>query len=147
MRFAFSKSGLLLEAGFVQTAENAREIAVKNIDEEDAETARRDGLAREASSNNRADEESRRRLHAEATTADAVRQRGDRRVHLRIDERLQELLVRHFAAEDSLRSLEIADIEHRLEQVRAETERRRRERAELVRREVDEILRQAVRPE
>ena len=64
-----------------------------------------------------------------------------------IRQRLQELLVRHFAAEDSLRSLEIADIEHRLEQVRAETERRRRERAELVRREVDEILRQAVRPE
>ena len=77
MRFAFSKSGLLLEAGFVQTAENAREIAVKNIDEEDAETARRDGLDREASSNNRADEESRRRLHAEATTADAVRQRNE----------------------------------------------------------------------
>src|SRR5207249_11534357 len=64
-----------------------------------------------------------------------------------IRQRLQELLGRHFAAEDSLRSLEIADIEHRLEQVRAETERRRRERAELVRREVDEILRQAVRPE
>src|SRR5439155_14433467 len=72
-----SKSGLLLEAGFVQTAENAREIAVRNIDEEDAETARRAGLDREASSKNRADEESRRRLHAEATTADAVRQRND----------------------------------------------------------------------
>jgi outer membrane protein OmpA-like peptidoglycan-associated protein len=71
------KSLIALSRQVVQTAEDAREIAVKNIDEEDAETARRDGLDREASSKNRADEESRRRLHAEATTADAVRQRNE----------------------------------------------------------------------
>jgi outer membrane protein OmpA-like peptidoglycan-associated protein len=71
------KSLIALSREVVQTAEDAREIAVKNIDEEDAETARRDGLDREASSKNRADEESRRRLHAEATTADAVRQRNE----------------------------------------------------------------------
>jgi outer membrane protein OmpA-like peptidoglycan-associated protein len=61
----------------VQTAEDAREIAVKNIEEEEAEADRRDGLDREASSKDRADEESRRRRHAEATTADAVRQRNE----------------------------------------------------------------------
>jgi outer membrane protein OmpA-like peptidoglycan-associated protein len=71
------KSLIALSREVVQTAEDAREIAVKNIDEEDAETARRDGLDREASSKNRADEESRRRLHAEATAADAVRQRNE----------------------------------------------------------------------
>jgi outer membrane protein OmpA-like peptidoglycan-associated protein len=71
------KSLIALSREVVQTAEDAREIAVKNIDEEDAETDRRNGLNREASSKDRADEESRRRLHAEATTADAVRQRNE----------------------------------------------------------------------
>jgi outer membrane protein OmpA-like peptidoglycan-associated protein len=71
------KSLIALSREVVQTAEDAREIAVKNIDQEDAETARRDGLDREAASKNRADEESRRRNHAEATTADAVRQRNE----------------------------------------------------------------------
>jgi len=71
------KSLTALSREVVQTAEDAREIAVKNIDEEDAETARRDGLDREATSKNRADEESRRRSHAEATTAEAVRQRNE----------------------------------------------------------------------
>ena len=71
------KSLIALSREVVQTAEDAREIAVKNIDQEDAETARRDGLDREAASKNRADEESRRRSHAEATTADAVRQRNE----------------------------------------------------------------------
>jgi outer membrane protein OmpA-like peptidoglycan-associated protein len=75
------KSLIALSREVVQTAEDAREIAVKNIDDEDAETARRDGLDREASSNNRADEEARRRRHAEATTADAVRQRNEANQH------------------------------------------------------------------
>jgi outer membrane protein OmpA-like peptidoglycan-associated protein len=71
------KSLIALSREVVQTAEDAREIAVKNIDEEEAETDRRDGLDREASSKDRADEESRRRLHAEATTADALHQRNE----------------------------------------------------------------------
>lgn len=71
------KSLIALSREVVQTAEDAREIAVKNIDEEQAETDRRGGLDREATSKDRADEESRRRLHAEATTADAVRQRNE----------------------------------------------------------------------
>jgi outer membrane protein OmpA-like peptidoglycan-associated protein len=70
-----SLSGLSREV--VQTAEDAREIAMKNIDEAENQRERRDGLDREATSKNRADEEARRRHNAEATTADAVRQRNE----------------------------------------------------------------------
>ena len=63
-----------------------------------------------------------------------------------IRERLQDLMTRHFVAEDSLRTLEIADVERRLAQIRTETERRRRDRAELVRQQVEQILRDAMRP-
>jgi hypothetical protein len=60
--------------------------------------------------------------------------------------RLEAVLERHLAAEDSLRTLEIADVERRITQIRAETERRRRERAELVRRMVEQVLEDARRP-
>jgi hypothetical protein len=73
-------------------------------------------------------------------TADSAQERA-------IRARLQAVLDRHFAAEDSLRSLEIAEVERRLAQVRAETVRRRRERAELVRQMVEEVLRDARRPD
>jgi hypothetical protein len=67
--------------------------------------------------------------------------------HVRaIRQRLEELITRHMAAEDSLRQVEIADVERRLVQIRAETEQRRRQRAELVRQQVDQILRDANRP-
>src|SRR6267143_2188077 len=52
----------------VQTAEDAREIAVKHIDEERAETERSAGAGREASSNARANVESQRRVNAEAVS-------------------------------------------------------------------------------
>ncbi|HTF25161.1 MAG TPA: OmpA family protein [Candidatus Limnocylindria bacterium] len=61
----------------VQTAEDAREIAVKHIDEERAEGERSAGAGREASAKARANEESQRRINAEAVTADAVRQRNE----------------------------------------------------------------------
>jgi len=70
-----SLSGVSREV--VQTAEDAREIAMKNIEQAENERERRDGLNREATSKNRADEEARRRHSAEATTADAVRQRNE----------------------------------------------------------------------
>jgi hypothetical protein len=73
-------------------------------------------------------------------SADSGRVRG-------IREQLRVVLERHLAAEDSLRALEIADVERRLAQVRAETVRRRRDRAELVRQMVEEVLRDAKRPE
>jgi outer membrane protein OmpA-like peptidoglycan-associated protein len=61
----------------VQTAEDAREIAMKHIDEERAERERREGAGREASANAHANEESQRRANAEAVSADAVRQRNE----------------------------------------------------------------------
>jgi outer membrane protein OmpA-like peptidoglycan-associated protein len=61
----------------VQTAEDAREIAVKHIDEERAESERAAGAGREAHEKARASEESQRRVNAEAVTADAVRQRDE----------------------------------------------------------------------
>jgi flagellar biosynthesis/type III secretory pathway chaperone len=63
-----------------------------------------------------------------------------------IRQRLEELITRHMADEDSLRALEIADVERRLVQIRADAERRKRLRAELVRQQVEQILRDATRP-
>src|SRR5216684_1890964 len=55
----------------VQTAEDAREIAVKHIDEGRA------GSHRESAAKDRANAESQRRVDAEAATADAVRDRNE----------------------------------------------------------------------
>src|SRR6266849_2430484 len=71
------KSLVALSREVVQTAEDAREIAVKHIDEERAEAERAAGAGREAHAKARASEESQRRVNAEAVTADAVRQRDD----------------------------------------------------------------------
>ena len=71
------KTLISLSREVVQTSEDAREIAVKHIDEERAESERAAGLGREAHANNRANEESDRRVDAEALTADANRRRDD----------------------------------------------------------------------
>ena len=63
-----------------------------------------------------------------------------------IRQRLVTILERHLAAEDSLRDLEVADVERRIAQVRAETVRRRREREVLVRRMVEQVLEDARKP-
>jgi outer membrane protein OmpA-like peptidoglycan-associated protein len=75
------KSLVALSREVVQTAEDAREIAVKHIDEERAESERNAGAGREASAKARANEETQRRITAEIGTADADRQRkeADRR--------------------------------------------------------------------
>jgi outer membrane protein OmpA-like peptidoglycan-associated protein len=69
------KSLISLSREVVQTSEDAREIAVKHIDEERAESERVAGAGREAHAKARAIEESQRRVNAEAVTEDAVRQR------------------------------------------------------------------------
>jgi len=74
-RHGNKKSLISLSREVVQTAEDAREIAVKNIDEERAESERTAGAGREARARARASEESQRRVNAEAVTEDAVRQR------------------------------------------------------------------------
>ena len=71
------KTLISLSREVVQTSEDAREIAVKNIDEERTEAERAAGAGREARSRNRANQESQRRIDAEALTADAVRDRND----------------------------------------------------------------------
>ena len=71
------KSLVSISREVVQTAEDAREIAVKHIDEERAEAERNAGANREADAKDRADAESQRRLTAEGATADAVRQRNE----------------------------------------------------------------------
>jgi outer membrane protein OmpA-like peptidoglycan-associated protein len=71
------KSLIALSREVVQTSEDAREIAMKHIDEERTEAERRAGSHREAAAKNRANAESERRVTAEAATADAVRQRNE----------------------------------------------------------------------
>lgn len=56
-------------------------------------------------------------------------------------------ISKHFDVEDKLRALEVADIERRLAEVRAETQRRIEKRAEFVRWAVDDIIRDATRPQ
>ena len=77
----------------------------------------------------------------------AYRETADSGQERAIRERLHAILERHLAAEDSLRSLEIADVERRLAQVRAEAARRRRDRATLIQEMVEQVLRDAKPPE
>ncbi|HXO85541.1 MAG TPA: hypothetical protein VN803_08440 [Gemmatimonadales bacterium] len=60
--------------------------------------------------------------------------------------RIEALITQHFDLEDQLRALEVADIERRLADVRAETTRRRERRSEFIKWAVDDIVRDAMRP-
>ena len=60
--------------------------------------------------------------------------------------KIEALISQHFDLEDQLRAREIADIERRLAEVRAESQRRRDKRAEFIKFAVDDILRDAIRP-
>jgi hypothetical protein len=64
-----------------------------------------------------------------------------------IRSRLETLIGHHFDIENQLRGLEIADIERRLADVRSETQRRIEKRLEFVRWAVDDIIRDATRPQ
>ena len=61
--------------------------------------------------------------------------------------KIEAFITQHFDLEDQLRALEVADIEHRLADVRAESQRRRDKRAEFIKWAVDDIVRDALRPE
>lgn len=63
-----------------------------------------------------------------------------------IRKQLEQLMNQHFTVEDKLREREIADIERRLTEVRAESQRRRDKRSEFVKWAVDDIIRDATRP-
>jgi outer membrane protein OmpA-like peptidoglycan-associated protein len=71
------KSLISVSREAVQTADDAREIAVKHIDEERAETERSAGAAREASAKAAAERETQRRITAEIGTANAEKARND----------------------------------------------------------------------
>ena len=64
-----------------------------------------------------------------------------------IRNQLETLIGQHFDIENQLRRLEIADIERRLAEVRSETQRRIEKRLEFVRWAVDDIIRDATRPQ
>jgi len=64
-----------------------------------------------------------------------------------IKTQLTALIGQHFDVEDQLRALEVADIERRLTEVRAESQRRREKRVELVKWAVEDIIRDATRPQ
>ena len=59
---------------------------------------------------------------------------------------IEKVISAHFDFENQLRLLEIKDIERRLGEVRAETQRRVDKRAEFVKFAVDDIIRDAIRP-
>ncbi len=63
-----------------------------------------------------------------------------------IRKQIEGQITQHFDLEDQVRSLEIADIERRLAEVRAESQRRRDKRAEFIKFAVDDIIRDAIRP-
>ncbi|HLZ46344.1 MAG TPA: hypothetical protein VKQ05_11765 [Gemmatimonadales bacterium] len=63
-----------------------------------------------------------------------------------IRSKIESLITQHFDLEDQLRGLEIADIERRLDDVRAESARRREKRSEFIKFAVDDIIRDAIRP-
>jgi molecular chaperone GrpE (heat shock protein) len=63
-----------------------------------------------------------------------------------IRKQIEAYISQHFDLEDQLRALEVADIERRLADVRAETARRRDKRAEFIKFAVDDIVRDAIRP-
>ena len=64
-----------------------------------------------------------------------------------IRSQIETLIGEHFDIENQLRRLEIADIERRLADVRAETQRRVEKRLEFLRWAVDDIIRDATRPQ
>src|SRR6266511_627375 len=64
-----------------------------------------------------------------------------------IRSQIEKVIAAHFDYENQLRLFEIKDIERRLSEVRAETQRRVDKRAEFIRFAVDDIIRDATRPQ
>ena len=64
-----------------------------------------------------------------------------------VRKQIEALITTHFDIEDQLRALEVADIERRLADVRAESQRRREKRSEFIKFAVEDIVRDALRPQ
>jgi len=85
-------------------------------------------------------------LEANARAQQRAYRTGSEASRPAIRKQIEGFITQHFDLEDQLRALEIADIERRLADVRAESQRRREKRAEFIRFAVDDIIRDAIRP-
>src|SRR6266566_6787271 len=85
-------------------------------------------------------------LEANARAQQRVYRTASESNRVAIRKQIEGLITQHFDLEDQVRALEIADIERRLTEVRAESQRRRDKRAEFIKFAVDDIVRDAIRP-
>lgn len=86
-------------------------------------------------------------LEAQARARQRAYRAASEATRVALRSQIEALITQHFDLEDRLRALEVADIERRLADVRAETARRRERRAEFIRWTVDDIVRDATRPQ
>jgi hypothetical protein len=86
-------------------------------------------------------------LEAHARTLQRAYRYGNDSQRPNFRAQLERLIRGHFDLENQLRLLEIKDIERRLAEIRAETQRRITKRDEFVRWAVDDIIRDATRPQ
>ena len=85
-------------------------------------------------------------LEAHARTVQRLYRVGSESQRTMYRSQLETLIGEHFDLENQLRVLEMKDIERRLADVRAETQRRLDKRAEFIKFAVDDIIRDAIRP-
>ncbi|MGH7529780.1 MAG: hypothetical protein ACREMN_05310 [Gemmatimonadales bacterium] len=85
-------------------------------------------------------------LEAYARTLKRAYRRAGESQQAAYRKQLETLIGGHFDIENQLRLLEIKDIERRLTEVRAETQRRITKREEFIRWAVEDIIREATRP-
>jgi hypothetical protein len=85
-------------------------------------------------------------LEAQARAQQRAYRTASEPARRKIRELLEILMTQHFDLEDRLRGLEVADIERRLADVLAESQRRRDRREEYIKWAVDDIVRDAIRP-
>jgi hypothetical protein len=86
-------------------------------------------------------------LEAQARARQRAYRAASEATRVALRSQIEALITQHFDLEDRLRALEVADIERRLADVRAETARRREKRVEFIRWTVDDIVRDATRPQ
>jgi hypothetical protein len=85
-------------------------------------------------------------LEAHARAQQRVYRSASESARPAVRKQIEALITQHFDVEDQLRALEVADIERRLADVRAENQRRRDNRWEFITFAVDDIIRDAIRP-
>ena len=86
-------------------------------------------------------------LEAQARARQRLYRAASEATRVALRSQIEALITQHFDLEDRLRALEVADIERRLAEVRAESQRRHDKRAEFIKWAVDDIVREATRPQ